>query len=466
MPTNPRKHTTTSTEAGTTPQCPIYVSDGEDVDDSSTSERAVRGERKIKPHTSSGVLQNTNEPSRITTTAARNNNSSNMKNKIASSSASFLPSSTNNQGNQKDPPHRISVTTQVVQAADLVKEDTKNNNNNNSNQMKKKKKTRKSLQVASSLKKTIRLASRSQSRDRKTHTIATTTPARVHIDVTAFDATQDPVLEKELEEIALNGRRSGLISGTPDKAAYDIEHGKPKGWRNKRKPKPTLKQTLQRYSSNRRNTIPPSSNHKLLTATHHGDDEEEDLDRSWHGASTIARDNTSTPWSHCRTRLQALFWSTKQRKIGSSVAGLVLGLVTLGLLASAALHGTAQNRGSTPLSAAQQRVHTILTRVSGEKIVTEPGTSQSSARDWLLYEDEIVWDLDTANDEEGIVQRFALATLFFATGGADQQWVENNWLTGPACGDGEENDEKVWVGISCTSDGDIRSILLGTYRTK
>merc|ERR1740117_1439802 len=102
----------------------------------------------------------------------------------------------------------------------------------------------------------------------------------LHIDVTAFDGNNnDPILEKELEEIALNGRRSGLISGTPEKDAYDIENGKPKGWRRK-KDASTKKKNQILWKRGGRKSI--------------ANFDDDDADKSGHGAETLAKDNTTT----------------------------------------------------------------------------------------------------------------------------------------------------------------------------
>ena len=280
--------------------------------------------------------------------------------------------------------------------------------------------------------------SRSKSRDRKKKTEVEKNDQKdrlpLHIDVTAFgdgDDDNDPVLEKELEEIALNGRRSGLISGTPEKVAYDIENGKPKGWRRKKD-----------ASKKKKNQILWKRGGRKSIANF----DDDDADKSGHGAETLAKDNTTT-------LKQRMMMMLTKHKIWSLVV-LVTFLTAIGLLSFSLAN---KPQPGDPLTEEQQEIHNILSRVSGEKPLTEQGTPQNDARDWLLYKDNIVWDIES---EEGIIQRFTLASLYFATGGGDDTWVENNWLIGPECGD-ENND--VWFGVNCNLDGDIRSIVLDDW---
>jgi hypothetical protein len=397
--------------------CPIYVSDYED---SSESERAVRGDRKINHLLVAKEQQQQQSLSKI----AHKKNTMNPM---------VQPTSVNEENDDDDDddeqaaPESNKNSTPKWAAADAADADNK--------------KKKSSRGVSSTLKKTIAMVarkSRSKSRDKKKKDVEEIKINQkdrlpLHIDVTAFggdDGDDDPVLEKELEEIALNGRRSGLISGTPEKVAYDIENGKPKGWR--RKKEASTKKSRMWKRGGRKSSI--------------ANFDDDDADKSGHGAETLVKDNTTT-------FKQRVMMMSRKHKIWSLVI-LVTLITAIGLLSFSLAN---KPKPGDPLTKEQQEIQNILSRVTGEKPLTEQGTPQNVARNWLLYKDNVVWDIES---EEGIIQRFTLASLYFATGGGDNTWVENNWLTGPECGD-ENND--VWFGINCNPDGDIRSIVLDDW---
>lgn len=234
----------------------------------------------------------------------------------------------------------------------------------------------------------------------------------LRIDVAALAGEDgDPILERELEEIALNGRRSGLISGTPEKSAYDIENGKARGWRKKSKNKITP------FNSN---TFDPN----------------DDKDKSWL-SGTLTKDMESK--------------QKMARKRMVYFTGLFVVAVAAAVIAS---FGIIKSKRKS-LTPEQKVIHDILARVTGEKTLTDSKTPQGKAREWLLYADAEVWSIESQKD---IFQRYALATFHFATGG--EQWQTNNWLSGPVCGD---DKQEAWNGIDCDSKGNIRVLALGEH---
>jgi hypothetical protein len=257
----------------------------------------------------------------------------------------------------------------------------------------------------------------------------------VHIDVTALaDEDEDPILEKELEEIALHGGRSGLISGTPGKDAFDLEHGKgPRrfggfGRNNRRVGIATT--TIK---------VAHKPGYRDDPSVTYVDEEEDEADKSWHGI--VKYHPNKKRWT--------------KRKIIWTVAELALVLVMLIVLSVVIANNNRKSKPGDPLTAEQQQIHDILTRVTGPKILTDLSTPQHLARQWLLYEDD---EVKTAGEEQ-VIQRYALAVFHFATGGGDKHWVANNWLIGPECGNA---DREPWFGLDCNSDGEVRSMVFGT----
>ncbi|KAL3930502.1 MAG: hypothetical protein SGARI_004467 [Bacillariaceae sp.] len=247
-----------------------------------------------------------------------------------------------------------------------------------------------------------------------------------HIDLTGvvdLDLDEDLMLERELEEIALNGGRAGLISGTP--GAYDVEHGKGRRFFGKKKKKNT---TTIKVAHKPRYRDDPSVTYV---------DEEDALDLSWHG--TVSKhDPNKKRWTKKR-----IIWTALE-------VGLVV--IMISLLISLLVKRSKQPKPGDPLTPEQQQIHDTLARVTGPKILTDPSTPQYLARIWLLYEDDEVWSAS----EEGVIQRYALATFHFATGGGDRRWFENNWLIGPECGSATREP---WVGLNCSPEGKVRALL-------
>jgi hypothetical protein len=240
----------------------------------------------------------------------------------------------------------------------------------------------------------------------------------VRVDVTALEYDEDAVLEKELEEIALHGGRSGLISGTPEKAAYDLENGQ----------------------------VGRIGNIRVFHKDGYRDDpsvtyveEQDEADKSWHG-------------HHLGKHFNKGQWTKK--KIIRTVAISSLVILLLGLFSALIAKKNRDPQPGDPLTPEQQKVHDILARVTGAKILTDPATPQFLARQWLLYEDSEVWNAS----EEGIIQRYALAAFHYATGGGN--WEENNWLIGPECGNDEREE---WFGLSCSPEGEVRTLALGKF---
>lgn len=242
----------------------------------------------------------------------------------------------------------------------------------------------------------------------------------VFVDLTALsdDNDIDPVLERELEEIALHGR-GGLISGTPGKAAHDdVEFGR----------------RSRKHSMLPIKPVRPQSQSVSFV------DEEDEADKGWRGL--LATDEMTRKK---KRRRKYLF-------IG--LASFILLLIII--VTAVTVSKNKRTEPGDPLTPEQQRIHDVLETVTGTKTLIDPTTSQYTARIWLLYEDDAAYSLD----EEGIIQRYALAVLYFATGGK-YSWESNNWLDGPECGDDDGNG--VWTGIKCSQQGNVRALVFGKF---
>lgn len=87
----------------------------------------------------------------------------------------------------------------------------------------------------------------------------------------------------------------------------------------------------------------------------------------------------------------------------------------------------------------------IARRISGNN-------EQEYALNWLLNDDT---ETNACNGEDDVIERYALATFFNATNGAD--WENNNgWLTKfPIC--------EAWFGVICDNNGRISTVNIRKY---
>ena len=98
----------------------------------------------------------------------------------------------------------------------------------------------------------------------------------------------------------------------------------------------------------------------------------------------------------------------------------------------------------------EEAMEAILVEVTDGPILTNPATPQGMAYRWILNDDPLQIDPCTYPT---VLQRYALASLYFATNG--EAWVDNTgWLGGAG--------ECTWFGIMCAGD-DVISIDLGKF---
>jgi hypothetical protein len=221
---------------------------------------------------------------------------------------------------------------------------------------------------------------------------------------------EDPNLERELKEIALHGR-SGLIGGTPNiPLKEDVEKG-------------SVKESETSRSS-----------------------------RDW------VQDEADKP-------VQLTYEDgskTRNRRRMVLAGGLCLLLVGLVTFLSVYITGGTDSPSSSPASSGssltdrQQAIQDILVLIAEPSVLEDDTTPQYRARQWLFFGDSNEIEI-----EEGrIIQRFALGTFFFATGGEDSWTDAYNWLQGNEC------DGDFWYGLNCNPQGQVRAILFGKSISK
>jgi hypothetical protein len=228
--------------------------------------------------------------------------------------------------------------------------------------------------------------------------------------LTSISADHDPALEKELEEIALDSR-SRMIGGTPSKAGYDLEKGKAQ-----QTPSPPIATAAQKTFV------------------------EDEADKSGHGFLTAS----SKPQTSYKKKLVLIL-------VLLGLLGITGGLLyTLLTKENTSKDRVPSDDEDQALTNRQQAIHNILAQTTNPGVLSDPNTPQYDARRWLLFRDTDLIDVS----EESVVQRYALACFYFATGGVGS-WGENNWL------DGYECEDEAWDGINCSPKGEVRAIAFG-----
>jgi len=157
------------------------------------------------------------------------------------------------------------------------------------------------------------------------------------------------------------------------------------------------------------------------------------------------------------------FSSKKKEKHWLLIALAVISVLLLATVIAVAVvvssGGKSGGNLADALTPAQQLLNNIINSVSDKEAFEDERTPQYKARQWFLFEDTMWTSPEAIVSTEKVVQRYALAVFYFATGGPTS-WgtAGNNWLAGEECGD------PFWKGLSCNDKGQVRTIAFGKCR--
>lgn len=226
--------------------------------------------------------------------------------------------------------------------------------------------------------------------------------AKIHIDLTDFDESNDPVLERELAEIALNSR-VGTFSTQASDHVRDVEGGPDIIYSRDAADRPSWKNPAYKKQE-----VP-----------------------KW------GRGNESI-----RSKIYFKIARSDRLKLYLVVALVVLVALIIGIVF-----------GYLVLSDRQKAMDVILSQVTDSKLLKTGSSPQGQARNWLLFNDKEEYVIT----RERVLQRYALATLYFSTGG-ENSWIISNWLNGNECARGQE-----WQGLGCNEHGEVRTLFRGKH---
>ena len=137
----------------------------------------------------------------------------------------------------------------------------------------------------------------------------------------------------------------------------------------------------------------------------------------------------------------------------------VLALVSLMLLGGiialsvVLFSGKKGNNSSMPmLTTRQEGLNNIIKSIVDPELLKDTKSPQHRAHKWLLYEDSLGLAPTSGASRERVIQRYALATFFFATGGPTS-WKTHSWMNKDECNNS-------WTGVGCTDDGIVHVLSL------
>ena len=143
----------------------------------------------------------------------------------------------------------------------------------------------------------------------------------------------------------------------------------------------------------------------------------------------------------------SLFWRRNKKYI--IIGGIVLLIVVIVIVVAVVASGGGDESSSREASLAN-----IISTVSTDEALSDKGTPQFKAKDWLIGVDSLKLTPSETVSDQRILQRYALAVFYYATGGPDS-WEANSWLTGDEC------SGQYWTGISCDYGGQVRAMAFG-----
>lgn len=141
------------------------------------------------------------------------------------------------------------------------------------------------------------------------------------------------------------------------------------------------------------------------------------------------------------------FWKRNKKYI--IIGGIATLIVVIVIVVAVVASGDSDESSSRESS-----LTNIISTVSTDEAFSDEGTPQFKAKEWLINVDSLKLTPSETVSDQRILQRYALAVFYYATGGPDS-WEANSWLTGDEC------SGQYWTGISCDYGGQVRAMAFG-----
>jgi len=165
--------------------------------------------------------------------------------------------------------------------------------------------------------------------------------------------------------------------------------------------------------------------------------------------STSTHDSDGPSW---KQRL-SFYWQNKKELIIFGGIGVLL--IVIVVVISVTVSGRDKNAESAPASPSRdQALMDIVSTISSSQALSDPTSPQYKAKAWLILDDPLLLTPSETITDQRILQRYALAVFYFATGGPET-WNPNSWMQGNEC------SGQFWIGLSCNDNDEVRAIAFG-----
>ena len=169
--------------------------------------------------------------------------------------------------------------------------------------------------------------------------------------------------------------------------------------------------------------------------------------------TSVSTETTEDIRNHARTLVEPDKHAKRRTTVWIGLAGLTLLLI--GAVVAVAIIVFANGNDGPSLTARQKVLDQIVSAVSTPETLKDKTSPQYKARQWLLFEDTLWIQVEEEVPSERVVQRYALAVVFFATGGETSWRSGHEWLINDEC--------DPWDGLNCNEYDQVRALAFSTY---
>lgn len=167
-----------------------------------------------------------------------------------------------------------------------------------------------------------------------------------------------------------------------------------------------------------------------------------------------SRPSLSSVGNRCTPCWQSFTSLCRNNKKWLAIGGIGVLLIVIVVTISVTVTGRDTNTETTPVPERDQALMNIFSTVSTSESLSDPNSPQYQAAKWMIDDDPLVLTPSIITTNERVIQRYALAVFYFATGGPES-WNPNSWMLGNEC------SGQFWIGLSCNDNDEVRSMAFG-----
>eukprot|EP00544_Gedaniella_sp_CCMP2646_P011764 CAMPEP_0202482554 /NCGR_PEP_ID=MMETSP1361-20130828/1956_1 /ASSEMBLY_ACC=CAM_ASM_000849 /TAXON_ID=210615 /ORGANISM="Staurosira complex sp., Strain CCMP2646" /LENGTH=564 /DNA_ID=CAMNT_0049110493 /DNA_START=48 /DNA_END=1740 /DNA_ORIENTATION=- len=155
-------------------------------------------------------------------------------------------------------------------------------------------------------------------------------------------------------------------------------------------------------------------------------------------------------WLRCKS-----FCENNRRLVITTGVGTIFVVIVVVISVTVSGRNTNQEAATVAPRRDQELVN-IMSTISSSQSLSDPTSPQYMAKQWLIEEDPLQLTPSDFVSEGRILQRYALAVFYFATGGPES-WDPNSWLQGQECAG------QYWIGLSCNDNDEVRAMAFDDF---